>query len=151
MIKIIEGNILNASETVIGHQVNCLGYMGAGLAMQIKARYSETYQRYREICDHHSDNRSELMGMVYLAHNSDGKTIANIFSQLDVGRSERKTDYESLNIGLNKVCEYAKENNLTVALPYKIGCGLAGGDWNIVYKMIDSVFSDYEVTLYEYK
>lgn len=91
------------------------------------------------------------MGHVHIAHNSDGKIVANIFSQLDVGRNERKTDYKKLKIGLKKVCKYAKENNLSVALPYKIGCGLAGGNWNIVYKIIDSVFEDYEVTMYEFK
>lgn len=151
MIKIVEGNILDAKEDVIGHQVNCLGYMGAGLAKQIKAKYSETYSEYKNICDQHKENRTELMGKVYMAHNSDSKIIANIFSQLDVGRNERKTDYKNLKKGLMKVCEYAQKNNLSVALPYKIGCGLAGGNWNIVYKIIDSVFSNYNVTLYEYK
>lgn len=151
MIKIVQGDILQSDKDIIGHQVNCLGVMGAGLAKQIKAKYSETFLEYKKICDDHKENREELMGHVYMAHNSDGKIIANIFSQLDVGRTERKTDYKKLKIGLKKVCEYAKENNLSVALPYKIGCGLAGGNWNIVYKIIDSVFEDYEVTLYEFK
>ncbi|MGE7840657.1 macro domain-containing protein [Lysinibacillus sp. NPDC093712] len=150
MINIVKGDILNTDKEIIGHQVNCLGVMGAGLAKQIKSKYSETFFEYKKICDEHTDNREDLMGHVYMAHNSNGKIIANIFSQLDVGRNERKTDYKKLKEGLKKVCKYAKENNLSVALPYRIGCGLAGGNWNIVYKIIDSVFEEYEVTLYEF-
>jgi len=36
MIKIINGNILDAKETFICHQVNCQGVMGAGLAKAIR-------------------------------------------------------------------------------------------------------------------
>ena len=31
------------------------------------------------------------------------------------------------------------------------GCGIANGDWKIVYKIIEEVFSDSEVVLYELK
>lgn len=102
LIKIIQGDTLKCSEDIIGHQVNCLGVMGAGLAKQIKAKYYETFLEYKKICDNHKENKEELMGHVYMAHNSDGKIIANIFSQLDVGRNERKTDYKKLKVGLKK-------------------------------------------------
>ncbi|WP_223260709.1 hypothetical protein [Bacillus sp. LNXM65] len=39
MIKTVDGNILEASEDIICHQVNCKGVMGAGLAKQIKSKY----------------------------------------------------------------------------------------------------------------
>lgn len=29
-----------------------------------------------------------------------------------------------------------------------IGCGIANGNWNEVYKIVDEVFSNYKVTLY---
>ncbi len=35
MVKIVKGNILNATEDIICQQVNCMGIMGAGLAKQI--------------------------------------------------------------------------------------------------------------------
>lgn len=38
--------------------------------------------------------------------------------------------------------EYAKGTNLSIAIPYKIGCGIANGDWDIVSKIIDKVFGD---------
>ncbi|RAP14807.1 hypothetical protein HS9_00130 [Bacillus velezensis] len=40
-------------------------------------------------------------------------------------------------------------NTRSITLPYGIGCGLAGGNWNDVNKMIESIFEDYEVTIYK--
>jgi len=42
----------------------------------------------------------------------------------------------------------AKKNNLSIAIPYGIGCGLAGGKWDIVYDIIEEVFNDYDVVIY---
>jgi len=49
---------------------------------------------------------------------------------------------------LNYVKLWASNNDLSIAIPYKIGCGIANGDWDIVRKIIEKVFNDYEVTLY---
>lgn len=39
-----------------------------------------------------------------------------------------------------------------VGIPYKLGCGLAGGDWNgVVYPMLQEIFNDNIITLYIYK
>lgn len=35
-------------------------------------------------------------------------------------------------------------NSLNIGFPYKIGCGLAGGDWNIVSKIIEETFAGNE-------
>lgn len=43
----------------------------------------------------------------------------------------------------------AKDLKLTVCMPYKIGCGIANGDWETVENIIAKVFEDYEVTLYK--
>lgn len=32
---------------------------------------------------------------------------------------------------------------MRVAIPYGLGCGLAGGNWNIVYEIIARQFEDY--------
>ena len=68
----------------------------------------------------------------------------NTFSQ----KENFDTDYKMMKEGLEEVKRYAKTFNLKIAIPYKIGCGIAKGDWEKVYKIIEEVFSDYEVTLY---
>lgn len=37
-----------------------------------------------------------------------------------------------------------REKKEKVAFPYKIGCGNAGGDWDIVKKLLEQVFEGYE-------
>lgn len=150
MVNVISGDILKSGANVIVHQVNCRGVMGAGLARQIKEKYPEAFTKYKTYCDSFSD-KSEMMGTVLFVTCMDGTVIANVFGQLDFGRNGRKTDYHSLKRGLNDVRKYAEKDGLSVAIPHRIGCGLAGGNWNIVYKMITSAFDNYGVTLYEYK
>lgn len=147
MIRIVEGDLLKAKEDIWGHQVNTLGAMGAGLAKQIKVKYPHVFQEYKSVCNMY--NRQSLMGEVTVHLIDDGRLIANLFGQMEVGRGKRQTDYDALHQALTRLKDYAVENNKSVALPFAIGCGLAGGDWKIVYKMIDEVFADYEVVLYK--
>ena len=54
-----------------------------------------------------------------------------------------------MEIALTTLRDYAEQEKLSVAMPYKIGCGIAKGDFNIVLEVISRVFKNYEVTLYK--
>jgi O-acetyl-ADP-ribose deacetylase (regulator of RNase III) len=51
-------------------------------------------------------------------------------------------------MAMHRLKAFAKSSNLSIAIP-KIGAGLAGGDWKIIGPILDEVFSDYDVTVYE--
>lgn len=51
IIKLVQGNILDAPENIIVHQVNCKGVMGAGLALQIKSKYPKAFTEYIKLLD----------------------------------------------------------------------------------------------------
>ena len=36
-------------------------------------------------------------------------------------------------------------------MPYKLGCGLAGGNWTKVYKIIEILAEDFKYNIYIYK
>lgn len=40
-------------------------------------------------------------------------------------------------------------HQISVALPYKIGCGRGGADWEVVYKIIEEELSSFEVELWK--
>lgn len=40
------------------------------------------------------------------------------------------TDYLNMEIALEYLKVFAQKNNLSIAIPYGIGCGIANGDWN---------------------
>ena len=72
-----------------------------------------------------------------------------MFGQLNYGYDGKLyTNYESLERAFKYISRYLR--NKSIAIPYKIGCCRGGGDWNIVYKMIEEIFKDCDVTLYEY-
>lgn len=47
--------------------------------------------------------------------------------------------------------DYSKYKGCSIAIPYGIGCGLAGGDWKIVKQMIDDILGECDVTIYKFK
>ncbi|WP_226035694.1 macro domain-containing protein [Aquibacillus saliphilus] len=148
MIKIVKKNILKAKENIIGHQVNCMGVMGAGLAKQIKDKYPFAYESYMYRWND-IENKKDLLGTIKQSKQKDGKIIAHIFSQYGYGRGRQQTNYDALEQGLRTLEIKARNFDQTVALPHGIGCGLAGGDWDTVYNIIDDIFKDYKVTLYK--
>lgn len=146
MIKIVNGNILNCTEDIIVHQVNVQGMMGGGLARQLADCYPNLEDKYSEYCRKHNNRYIDLSADVFY-YTTEDKIIANMFSQ----KENFDTDYLNMDIALTYIKEFAQKNNLSIAIPYGIGCGIANGDSNKVYKIIEEVFSDYDVTLYNLK
>lgn len=148
MIKVVSGDLLTAEEDIIVHQVNCQSKMNSGVAKQIREKYPQAYEEYMKL-----KNKPSKLGEVWITmikNEHECKYIAHLFGQLNYGYDgKRYTNYEALYSGLEYVKNQAKQFNKTVAIPYKIGSDRGGADWDIVYKMIESIFKDYEVTLYK--
>lgn len=145
MIRIIDGSILDCKENIIVHQVNIQGIMGGGVARQLAHYYKGLEKFYSEHCKKLDNNYQVLSGTVLFYEDiNNKKKITNIFSQ----EPNFNTDYDAMEKCLKYVKLWASKYNLSIAIPYKIGCGIANGDWNIVYRIIEKVFNDYDVTLY---
>ena len=148
IIKIVDGDILQASENILAHQVNCMGVMGGGIAKQIKDKYPSVFDQYSKFF---INNKFTALGKCQIVKAEDDKYIANLFGQYKFGRDKQYTDYKALEEALFSLKVSAKDHNKSIAIPYNVGCGLAGGSWDIVYKIIEDVFSDYDVTLYRWE
>lgn len=149
-IKIVEGNLLDAKEDLILHQVNCKGKMNSGVAKQIREKWNGVYDNYVKLCNNHSSRN--LLGYAQFVNVNKEQYVVNLFSQLLYGYDgQRYTNYEALYRALEKVSIKAREFNLSIALPYRIGCDRGGANWNIVYTMIEELFKDVDVTIYKYK
>lgn len=151
---ILEGNLLDTSFQLIAHQVNCRGVMGAGLAKQIKQKYPMVYERYKNHCQ-----RGAYLGDCVGCDTSDHHYIMNIFGQSGYGRDKVYTDYvamyQSFRRGISEFRERACEGRyvaqLTIAIPYGIGCGLAGGDWEKVTEILNKIEKDQNVIFVAYR
>lgn len=144
----VEGDLLEAKEDIYGHQVNCLGIMEAGIALQIKKRFSTVYSQYKKCCEENDKNKS-LLGCCFIVPTESGKSIANLFGQYEIGVGKVRTEYRHLEASLMALKDFAKKNRLSVGLPFQLGSGLAGGDWNVIKDIIKNVFDDYSVTIYK--
>lgn len=122
--------------------------MNSGVAKDIRNNFTEAYEEYKRFISSIKDNQS-LLGEVQLVNSKD-KIIANMFSQLNYGYDKKQyTNYLALATGLNKIFKFASQKGLTVAIPYKIGCVRGGADWNVVLKIIENIFMDYDITIYK--
>lgn len=147
-------DIFLSDSAIICHQVNCLGAMGAGIAKQMKQKYPENFYRYKKLCDEFSYRPELLLGQCQLTINHDDtrwsntRYIANLFGQAGYGRDKQQTDLRALFQAFLNLREQSKLiDKHTIAIPYGIGCGLGGANWNDVYKIIEKVFKNDECSI----
>lgn len=144
-----KGDVLNAPQSLIVHQCNAQDTMGSGVAKAIRAKYPQAYEEYVDYFK--GIPKKDRMGMVQYTsiHSTEpggNKIICNLIGQYDyLPRGIRHTNYDALEMGfLDIKLTYPGD----IAMP-KIGCGLGGGDWKIVSAIIESVFDDRDVYIYE--
>lgn len=135
-------NILRATDGIITHQVNCQGVMGAGLALAIRRKWPSVFEEYKtkvRVAQLQSKT-SELLGDIQLISVGNELFVANLFAQYGYGRNKQHTNYNALRVCLEKVNTIAINFNVpNVYIPYKMGCSLGGGDWNVVLKIIKEI------------
>lgn len=149
MIKHIKCDIFESGADVICHQVNCQGVMGSGVAKQVREKFPDVYEEYKTTCN--ECEPYQLLGSSQFVKVNNIFYIANLFAQEEYGYDGKcYTNYDSLKNCLYAVRDYTTHS--VIAIPYLMGCHRGGGDWNIVYKMIEEVFgdSDCEVLICEY-
>lgn len=144
MIKLIHGDLLDAKTDIIAHQTNCMGIMGAGVALAIKQKYPKVFAQYRIHCNNRLRG-FELLGSCQECptdQRSNPQYVANLFGQDRIGH--RTTDYKALKQAMTELRAFMQMWDYTsVAMPYGIGCGLAGGNWDTVQGIIEEVFGPF--------
>ena len=150
MIKIIENsNLLDVKSGIICHQVNCIGVMGGGIALQICSKWPQVYKEYKSFCEGYK-NPEEILGNVQDVVLGTDLVVANCFGQVKPGY-ECMTDYNAWDDILVRLLDDANFFGLDLHFPYLIGCGLAGGDWNIMFKKLYDFFSNHNMNAYIHK
>lgn len=131
-MEYINGDVFLAPEkSCICHQVNTYGAMGKGIALSVKIKYPRVYTQYKR---HLEDLILSPYGTVLFCGIDNNRYIANCFSQIGW-----KTDYDlfekCLHVLADTQCNY-------FAIPYKMGCGLAGGNWTVISNLIEKILGD---------
>ncbi len=148
-IVYIKGDVLKSDERIIVHGCNCFNTMGSGIARQIRERFPEAYAA--DIQTLYGDKLKLGRFTDALCENAHGNAVhvINAYTQYKYTRTEVDVDYDALRSALTRVCLEFR-NSSVVALP-KIGCGLAGGDWEVVEEILESIGRKFNTTFHVYE
>ena len=152
--KIVEGSLLEAQEPYIAQQCNFVTVRSHGLSKLIAKEfpYADVYGMREKIgrrnCCTDSD-RAEPGSIMLFEPPGKGPIVISLFSQFLPGKPGRyKSSYTNPNNykdNKNERLQWFREcleiidddpEINEVALPYGIGCGLAGGNWDDYEKAI---------------
>jgi O-acetyl-ADP-ribose deacetylase (regulator of RNase III) len=147
MIRTVDGDLVRDADKyeVIAHCCNCFCTMGAGIAPQIKHKFPEAYA---VDCETTKGDINKLGTISYTKKST--PTVVNLYGQYDyTGRrtGQMDLDYDALRKALKAMKE--KFTGKTFGLPM-IGAGLAGGDWNVIEKIIAEEMIGEYVTIVNY-
>lgn len=145
MVTIKKGDLLNATEKVIAHQVNCFGIAG-GLAADIFKKWPDAGNDYNQLCERIPVG-AIMLGMPQLTgQQKDGHIIANLYGQFAPGADYNPT---ALERALTCLGSLARQAGWSVALPWKISCGICGGDWDEVQDIIERAMEGVDCAIYQ--
>jgi O-acetyl-ADP-ribose deacetylase (regulator of RNase III) len=136
---------------VIVHICNDIGGWGKGFVMAISKRWKKPENQYREWFK--SKDGFEL-GKVQFVQVEEDLWIANLIGQHKINKDENGNApirYDAVEEGLKEVTLFAIKNNASIHMP-RIGCGLAGGKWEMMEPIILKTLSKnyVEVVVYDF-
>ncbi|MFD2941096.1 macro domain-containing protein [Flavobacterium notoginsengisoli] len=137
---------------IIVHVCNDIGGWGKGFVVAISKRWKDLEKQYREWF--RSKDNFEL-GKVQFVQVEEDLWVANLVGQHDIivknKNREMPIRYNAIEEGLKTVSDFAITNKASVHMP-RIGCGLAGGKWEMIEPIILKTLSDknVEVVVYDF-
>ncbi len=175
-MKVVNGDIFDSGAEYIMHQCNCLTVRPHGLSKQVAVRLGKDKDVYstRRAEKHRNcaipEDRA-MPGTIQIL-DGDGPTVLALFGQYRPGKPCQyalsypddgySDDAEAREINFREALKALRDHfaantpsELTrVAVPFGIGCGLAGGDWSRYSKMLQTAhlaMMKYNVEMVVYK
>jgi O-acetyl-ADP-ribose deacetylase (regulator of RNase III) len=107
---------------------------GAGFSLAIRKKWPALQQGFRSWA---MEDRNLALGKIHVATIDDSLSLVSMVAQHGYGPSPRpRIRYLSLQECLRQVANLAAKRGAVVHMP-RIGCGLAGGSWNVVRELVD--------------
>lgn len=125
--------------------------MGAGLALQVKNKWPIVYKKYKEDCKQFMTHPEMMLGHVLDVMVEPTLVVANCYGQVFPSSVGKQTDYDSWNTMFAKLQDLGNYFSLDLHFPYMMGCGLAGGDWNVMSEKIERLFGKSQTRAFIHK
>jgi len=134
------GNIFNSKAEAIVVTVNCVGFMGKGMALECAIRYPDVEKTYKQLCT----NGNITVGEVEWVLLPGGSFLVLFPTKQDY---KHPSKYQFIESGLvSLVTDCTSRGLQSIAVP-RLGAELGGLDWTRVQRMITDAFSKTEMDL----
>ncbi len=148
MMRITQGNLLDADVEAVVNTVNTVGVMGKGIALMFKERFPDNYAAYARAC-----KAGEVrLGEMFVTRGVELHGPRWIINFPTKGHWRQRAKFEWVRDGLVALHAVIRENQIrSIAIP-PLGCGNGGLDWQLVRPLIETALGDLEdveVVVYE--
>jgi len=113
--------------------------MGAGVAFQIQKYFPTAYLADQATIRGHKAK----LGTCQFVEVSDTLTVVNAYTQYGTGIG-KQVNYDALRLCMQQIKKTLGGKHIGMPL---IGCGLAGGDWDVVSEIIQEELDFEDVTV----
>ena len=138
MIRYEQGDIFDTPADIRVNTVNCVGVMGAGVALAFKNRYPDMFRDYVHAC------KDGLVrpGKPHLWEKGDLYEPVTVVNLPTKDHWRQPSTYEYVEKGLMWLHDFvAQRGNVRVTVP-ALGCGHGGLDWEKVKPMMETSLCD---------
>lgn len=148
-MKQMIGNLIDLAKDnqfdVILHGCNCFNTMGAGIAKYIKQEFPKAYE---VDCKTEKGDKNKLgtFSAAKIKINEKDLIVCNCYTQYHYNSEDKPVDYDAIVECMKLLKSKVKNSGKRIGYP-KIGCGLAGGNWDIVSAIIDKYLEGEDHTL----
>lgn len=148
MIEYKTGDILAEEAEALVNTVNCVGFMGRGIAKQFKEAFPDNFKAYAARCKH-----DEMQPGHVFVFETGALTNPEYIINFPTKRHWRgKSRIEDIESGLASLVEEIRSHNIhSIAIP-PLGCGLGGLHWPDVRARMEAFLGelvDVEIVIFE--
>jgi len=148
MIKFVSGDFFDVEADVRVNTVNCVGVMGAGVALAFKNKYPEMFKEYALACK--KGEYKPGCPKVWRMSDMFNKEL-EVVNFPTKNHWRRPSEYKYIEDGLVWLERFLSSRPCAkVTLP-ALGCGHGGLDWNIVKKMIEAHLEKSPASIYVFE
>ena len=140
MIHIVDSTVFNVGADCIVNTINCVGFMGKGIALEFALRYPKLEEQYVEACH----KKMIHTGRVYF-YEVDGQKIINFPTKFHF---KYPSQIEWIEQGLQYFVEnYKRWNIKSIAFPV-LGATNGGLDREMVVEVMKKYLSNLDIDVY---
>ena len=138
MIEYKVGDIFGEDVEALVNSVNCVGFMGRGIALQFKNTFPENFRAYAAAC-----KRKEVQpGRMFVFETSQLTGPRYVINFPTKRHWRGKSRMEDIEAGLHALAQEIRERNIrSIALP-PLGSGLGGLQWSRVRPRIEAALQE---------